>query len=115
MVDGRTTTNIPYGSSKVRHNTDGRGPRRLHPQKKRRPDISSEAKSYTQTQTRTEERSSVEKGERKKDKRLAKPKIPKQTRITDYVSMDSRVYGNELRDPQVFGSEDSRRTDSGVH
>ena len=66
---------------------------------------------------RREERKEValKKAKEKKDKRLTKPKIPKQTRITDYVSMDSRVYGNELRDPQVFGSEDSRRTDSGVH
>ena len=50
----------------------------------------------------------------KKKKRDKKPKISKQTRLTDYHDMATRAYGAALRDPVVFGMEDSRRMDAGV-
>ena len=50
----------------------------------------------------------------KKKKRDKKPKVSKQTRLTDYHDMATRAYGSALRDPVVFGTEDSRRMDAGV-
>ena len=50
----------------------------------------------------------------KKRKRLSKPKVQKQLRITEYIHLGTSSYGTELRDPQVFGSEDGRRMEAGI-
>ena len=50
----------------------------------------------------------------KKKKRDKKPKVSKQTRLSDYHDMATRAYGAALRGPVVFGTEDSRRMDAGV-
>ena len=50
----------------------------------------------------------------KRKKREKKPKVSKQTRLTDYHDMATRAYGDALRDPAVFGTEDGRRMDAGV-
>ena len=50
----------------------------------------------------------------KKRKRLNKPKVQKQLRITEYIHLGTSSYGMELRDPQVFGSEDGRRMEAGI-
>ena len=46
-------------------------------------------------------------------KRKEKPKVPKQTRMTDYHNLQ-HAYGAELHDPQVFGTEDGRRLEAGI-
>ena len=50
----------------------------------------------------------------KRKKRMNKPKVRKQQRITEYITMGRNAYGTQLRDPQVFGSEDSRRMEAGI-
>ena len=50
----------------------------------------------------------------KKKKRKEKPKVSKQTRLTDYHDLTTQAYGTALRDPAIFGSEDGRRMDAGI-
>ena len=47
-------------------------------------------------------------------KRKKKPKVSKQTRLTDYHDLAARSYGTALRDPAIFGTEDGRRMDAGI-
>ena len=49
----------------------------------------------------------------RKQKREKKPKVAKQTRMTDYLRLE-QSYGSNLRDPCIFGAEDGRRMDAGV-
>jgi len=49
----------------------------------------------------------------RKQKREKKPKVAKQTRMTDYLRLE-QSYGTNLRDPCIFGAEDGRRMDAGV-
>ena len=55
----------------------------------------------------------LRKGEKTK-KRKEKPKVSKQTRLTDYHDLATRSYGTALRDPAIFGTEDGRRMDAGI-
>ena len=50
----------------------------------------------------------------KRKKRKEKPRVPKQTRMTDYANLVTRAYGAEQMDPHVFGTEDHRRMDAGI-
>ena len=85
----------------------------IHKQSKGRKD----AVALMETQRRLREARRKEASQRaddKKRKRRDKPKVPKQTRTTDYHDLQRHAYGVELRDPKVFGTEDSRRQDPGI-
>ena len=47
-------------------------------------------------------------------KRKERPKVPKQTRMTDYHDLQRHAYGVELHDPKVFWTEDGRRLEAEI-
>ena len=74
-----------------------------------------EALMETQRMKRaTRKKEACQKAAARVRKRKEKPKVPKQTRMTDFLDLQRHAYGVELYDPKVFGTEDGRRLEAGI-